>query len=196
MTRNIAIVGKMYAGKTTLANELVKAHGFERVMMAGPLKDLARRAYGEEIQKDKMYDVMVQGDGSYIADESRQRSGREILQGIGQSIKVVDRDIWLKIFDHDTSSRSGRFVVDDVRFKFEADFLRNKGWYVVRVWTPLETRKARAFDLTHKYPTTSELSHESEVEVDNIQAHYVHEGDTPLESLPFITKNIVSLASY
>jgi dephospho-CoA kinase len=185
--RNIAIVGKMYAGKTTLANEFVNSHGYTRVMMAGPLKDLARRAYGEDIQKDKGYDVVNTYGGSGL------RSGREILQGIGQSIKQVDRDIWLKIFVNDTQG-GGPFVVDDVRFKFEADFLREHGWYIVKVEASKALRVERAIGLTGVEPTESELNHESEIEVDEIYTEYVHFGDTPRDKLPETVRLILALA--
>ncbi len=197
MTRNIAIVGKMYAGKTTLANQLVEAHGYRRMLMAGPLKELAHRAYGEEIQKDKNYEVRDLKDGSL-----ETKTGRQILQGIGQSIKTVDRDIWLKIFHNDAARQlqidgltPAQIVVDDVRFKFEADYLHSQGWYVVRVYTPVEIRIARAVAMTGVAPTAEELDHESEREVDLIDSNYLHQGADPLDRLALTAKNIVDLAS-
>lgn len=187
MARNIAIVGKMYAGKTTLANELVKGHGYTRVAMAGPLKQLALLAYGEDVVKDKEYSTIDLTTGEAIF-----KSGRAILQGIGQSIKAVDRDIWLKVFINDTA-KMGRepYVVDDVRFGFEADYLREKGWLIVKVLTPEHTRVNRATFNTGRKPTKEELNHESEREVDDIKAHWVYVGEGLLSVVPEKASQIV-----
>ena len=176
---NIALVGRMYAGKTTVAEALLP-FGYKRVLMAGPLKALGRIAYGEDIQKDKVYETTDLETGQAVG-----KSGRQILQGIGQSIKVVDRDIWLKIFINDTKDMGfEKYVVDDVRFGFEADYLRTQGWAIVFIDTPEETRIDRAVALTGKAPTREELDHESEREVGDIEFDYRLEGDMPLEAVP------------
>lgn len=172
--KNIAIVGKMYAGKTTLANSLIGegGAGFTRVAMAGPLKKLAEYAYGEVIEKDHSYPTIDQDTGELI-----YKSGRRILQEIGQSLKVVDRNIWLKIFINDTRNMGiGPYVVDDVRFIFEADHLRQDGWLIVKVDTPEKVRVERGYKLLGRRPTRAELTHESEVEVDEIVADKVVKG--------------------
>lgn len=184
---NIAIVGRMYAGKTTLATELVNQFGYTRVAMAGPLKQLALLAYGEDIVKDKDYPVVLRHDGRHTT-----KTGREILQGIGQAIKDVDRDIWLKMFINDTT-RMGRFpyVVDDVRFDFEANYLREQGWTIVKVDTPDKVRMKRAASSTGRVPTHGELTHESEIGIDLIKTDLVVPGDMDLAMLPEIAKSIV-----
>lgn len=177
---NIAIVGKMYSGKTTLAEAFVQNHGYTRVAMAGPLKQLALLAYGENLLKDKEYEVIDLETG-----EAFVKSGRAILQGIGQTIKAVDRDIWLKVFINDTAQMAREpYVVDDVRFGFEADYLRSKGWKIVKVQTPEELRISRAKANTGRTPTKDELNHESESEVDDIKSHYIHFGDCKMRDVP------------
>jgi dephospho-CoA kinase len=188
MTRNIAIVGKMYAGKTTLATQLVNDHGYTRVLMAGPLKMLAHLAYGEEIKKDKEYSVTDMWSGMKI-----EKTGREILQGIGQSLKVVDRDIWLKCFIEDTTRMSNEpYVVDDVRFAFEAGYLRAQGWLIVKIDTPEHVRIERAVALSGKAPTDKELNHESEAEVDSIRFDINVPGDMDLAMMPEIAKAVIA----
>lgn len=177
MSRNVAIVGRMYAGKTTLAQGLVDSHGYTRVAMAGPLKALAHLAYGEVIEKDKEYATTSLVDGSVSF-----KSGRVIYQEIGQSLKVVDRDIWLKCFITDTASMGRQpYVVDDVRFVFEAEYLREQGWYIIKVETPADTRIERAKTLNGRAPSVAELNHESESEVDDISVDAVYDGTFPLD---------------
>lgn len=185
--KNIAIVGKMYSGKTTLAQALVEHHGYTRVAMAGPLKQLALLAYGEDVVKDKEYSTVDMTTG-----EVTFKSGRALLQGIGQTIKAVDRDIWLKIFINDTTQMAREpYVVDDVRFGFEADYLRGQGWMVVKVQTPDGTRIHRARSTTGRTPTKAELEHESEGGVDGIKADYLHLGDVRLGDIPLRAREIV-----
>lgn len=184
--RNIAIVGKMYSGKTTLAMKLVDNHGYTRVAMAGPLKKLAAYAYGEVVEKDKEYETIDRETGDAVF-----KTGRQIMQGIGQSLKYVDRNIWLKIFANDTEAMGSEpYVVDDVRFQFEADYLRSRGWLIVMVETPDEERIRRAVALTGRAPSSSELTHESEAEVDEIAYDVFHRGDKPMEKVAEFAKLI------
>lgn len=182
--KNIAIVGKMHAGKTTLANELVRSHGYNRVSMAGPLKALAQFAYGEIVEKDKEYETIDRETGDAVF-----KSGRVIYQQIGQSLKYVDRDIWLKMFINDTKDMFDKgtayaFVVDDVRFVFEAERLRADGWVIVKVNTPEDVRIDRAIRLMGRAPTLEELNHESEAEVDDIAPDIVMGGTVSLDRIP------------
>jgi len=174
----------MYAGKTTLAEHLVASHGYSRVAMAGPLKLLATLAYGEVIEKNKEYPTIDKDTGDLVI-----KTGRTILQQIGQSLKVVDRDIWLKIFINDTDQMTNApYVVDDVRFGFEADYLRRAGWTIVKVETPEEERIRRAERLTGVVPTEAELRHESEREVDGIVADITFSGNRPIEDVRYFAE--------
>ncbi len=185
---NIAIVGKMYAGKTTLAESLWRVGYYNRVLMAGPLKALARLAFDPKggIDKGTMYDT------SY-----GPKSGRQILQEVGQSMKTVDRDFWLKCFFNDIANMEEqeadevRFVVDDVRFKFEADALRSKGWAIVKVQTDEKVRLERGKLALGRPISEAELGHESEKEVDSIEYDYSWDGTTDLDKYDDIANNLL-----
>ena len=148
--------------------------------MAGPLKELARLAYGEIVEKDKEYETIDRETGDIVF-----KSGRAIYQQIGQSLKYVDRDIWLKMFLHDTADMDTYpYVVDDVRFIFEAERLRSDGWLIVAIDTPDLVRIDRAVKIMGRAPTYEELNHESEAEVKMIRADVILRGDTGLDSVP------------
>jgi dephospho-CoA kinase len=188
--KNIAIVGKMYAGKTTLAHSLMEEAGYTRVAMAGPLKKLAEIAYGEVVEKDHNYPTIELETGGLI-----YKSGRRILQEIGQSLKQVDRNIWLKCFINDTNNMDRQpYVVDDVRFGFEADYLRAEGWLILKVDTPEKTRVDRGYKLLGRRPTQTELHHESEVEVDDIIADKVVRGTEGPDTRARTVLEILTLA--
>jgi dephospho-CoA kinase len=172
--KNIAIFGHMYSGKSTLSQALVDL-GYQRVSFAGPLKEIAARVYGEPIEKSKEYEV------ARPSGEKETISGRQVLQEVGQSIKSHNRDFWLRWFFNDAGLYGTTpLVVDDGRFLFEYDALRDAGWFTVYVDTPFEIRMKRAKESLGRLPTAPEIHHESEIELPTIglSCQYVAFGDS------------------
>jgi len=158
MMRNIAIFGAMYSGKTTLAAALTEL-GYVKVSFADPLRNVAALAYGS-IDKSKIYTV------SHYGDPDEDISGREILQRIGEGVKQIDRDFWLKCFLRDSQRYlDQQIVLDDGRFLFELEALKNNGFVTIGVDTPEEIRLSRAMIINGRYPTYVEMNHISEIEI-------------------------------
>ena len=175
--RNIAITGRMAAGKTTISDELVNRHGYTRVAFAGRLKDIAAQVYGggQPVEKGRTYEVTRESDGGVVL-----LNGREILQQLGQSVKALDRDLWVRWLLADIADEAhgeGPYVLDDLRFPYEAEALKAAGWMVVKVITPREVRHDRYERLYGSRPSESMENHPSEVGVDDIREHYVILGD-------------------
>lgn len=171
--KNIAITGRMAAGKTTLSQTLVDMYGFRRCSFAARLKELAATVYapaGQTIAKDGLYTV-TRPEGMEV-----RISGRQLLQELGQVVKGMDRDLWIRWLAKDARTMGGPLVLDDMRFKFEADFLRSQGWLIAKVEVPEEVRMARYETLYGRRPTHAELSHPSETGVDGIEADLVLDG--------------------
>lgn len=167
MERNFAIVGKFGAGKSTVSSLLVQYYGYTQLSFAGRLKQVASDVFGEgrPIGKAEYYFVTT------LEGETRSLSGRQILQELGQSVKALDREFWIRwlMADVDTGLYgTGPFVIDDCRFPYEAEALRNRGFKVVLLDTPLETRLERYELLYGRRPTVEEMNHPSELEVDDI----------------------------
>ena len=162
--KNVALFGQMYAGKSTIADALTDA-GYHRLSFAGPLKNVAALAYGP-INKTEDYATSESvNDWTGI----RLKSGRQILQEVGQTIKAVDRDFWLKCFFRDADNYLGvPLVVDDGRFLFEYQALRDSLWLCVGVRTEDSVRWQRAVSLNGREPTPEEKNHESERQVPEI----------------------------
>lgn len=168
--RNVAIFGHMGAGKTTIADVLSRS-GYQRISMAGPLKAVAALAYGP-VDKGKDYEVTLpnrSGEEATLLFATYHLTGREILQKVGETIKWVDRDFWLKCFVRQAESYGDTpLVVDDGRFLFEFERLQSEGWLTVGVNTPLSVRMQRYQATYGREPTESELNHESEIHVPTI----------------------------
>jgi len=185
--KNLAIVGQMAAGKTTLADYLVANYGYTRVSFAARLKELAATVYnkGQPIPKDMWFDDFAQRDksgGLYM----QNLTGRQLLQQIGQAIKALDELFWVKWLFCDMDAGlygAGPYVIDDCRFSFEADALRERGFDTVGLDTPDAERNRRYKRLYGRLPSEEELSHPSETEVSKIYCDRTISGMRPVEEI-------------
>lgn len=184
--RSVAIVGEFASGKTTLADYLVDHHGYTRVSFAARLKEVAAAVYngGQPIEKNNLYTVSRAGDPNYSV------SGRELLQQLGQAVKALDENFWIRWLLADLGAegrtgfvRPGTYVSDDTRFPYEADALRDQGFAIIRLNTPRDVRMDRYEQLYGRRPNQSELNHPSEVESRLIQADMTLDGTKPVEEL-------------
>lgn len=180
---SVAIVGEFASGKTTLANALIESHGFKRVSFAGRLKEIAAEVYGggAPVEKTGKYEVHP-----LRWDDPGVISGREVLQQLGQSVKELDRLFWVRWLMNDIDAGKygdGPFVTDDCRFPYEAEALRERGFTIVRVMTPLKTRMERYEMAYGRMPTESELNHPSETEVQQIDWDILVDGTSPVTRL-------------
>ena len=165
--RNVALFGHMGSGKTTLADTLSRA-GYQRVSFAGPLKAVAELAYGK-IDKGSEYATTINLPNIMNEPMTSMKSGRQLLQEIGQTIKDVDRDFWMKCFFRTAESfGDAALVVDDGRFKFEFEELRKRGWLTVGINTHTSVRMQRYESIYGRTPSEEEMSHQSEIEVPEI----------------------------
>lgn len=172
---NLAIVGGFAAGKTTVSEGLVQ-QGYTRVSFARYLKQIAARIYNDGVELDKTGTYVVTGldDGLSYAI-----SGRMVLQQLGQAVKALDRDFWIKslLADLDNGNYGdGPYVTDDCRFPYEAKALRDEGFKIVLLDTPLNARIRRYEKTYGRQPTPEELVHPSEIELVDIVPDYIVDG--------------------
>ena len=146
MTYKIAFVGKAGSGKTTLAEYLVKKHGFRKFSFADAVKEIAYKYFG-----------MVKKD-------------RDLLQAIGEKLREIDKDVWIKILlaKLDVADYV-HAVVDDCRYLNEAKALRDRGFILIKLGG------------SHKTLTLQQRKHSSEREVDQIVENYFLDTNKPLE---------------
>ena len=114
----IAISGKMYSGKTTLAEYLTRVYGMDRVSFALALKE-------------RMVEAGISRDAVF---KDKPPIVRELLQIYGQAVRAQDENFWVDTA-LDTIEAGGMedVVIDDLRFQNEASRLKEDGFYLVRV---------------------------------------------------------------
>lgn len=132
----LSCVGKIGAGKTTVANYLCSKYGFTRISFADPLKQIAARVTpGGKI--DKMRD-------------------RALLQFLGtEYFRSIDPDYWVNqwVRQYNQLLASACFtgqplniVVDDCRFPNEQQMLAEHEAIEIRITRPDHLRLAQATD--------------------------------------------------
>lgn len=161
---NLALVGKMGAGKTTIAESLEHAFGYTRLSIASPLKSIAVQIWGDSADRD-----------------------RSKLQPLGQAVRAIDEDAWanlllsrIDVMQH--QQPEAHFVVDDCRFPNEYWKLREYGFVVVRVEAPVWLRVDRLKSIG-KLQDEAQLEDTSETALDGFEADYTVTNEASLDEL-------------
>jgi hypothetical protein len=159
------------SGKTTVANALVSAHGYQRVAFADPLKAMACRFLESLGYRQDEAERLVYIDKA-TKIPALGVSVRHLLQTLGTEWgrTCVSPDVWLRCWTA-SAAQHPRVVVDDVRFTNEAELIRSMGgqvWLVVRPGVADSTGHASEGGLTgwefdrviHNDGTIEELIHD------------------------------------
>ncbi len=129
----IAFTGLAGAGKSTAAMRLVKAHKFERVRFAGPLKAMMA-ALG-------LTDAEIEGDRKELpSDLLGGRTPRHAMQTIGNEWgrELIGPDLWVNAWRAAVEKLPAGVpvVVDDCRYPNEAAAVQAMGGIIVRIERP------------------------------------------------------------
>ncbi len=125
----ILIHGLKTAGKSLLAAPLMEKHGYERVKMAGPLKNMVRSLLLDAGVCESLIEDYIEGSLKERPipelSKSRDISARSLMMTLGDEWRNLHgKDLWVniargKIRQHLEAGRS--VVVDDIRYLFELE---------------------------------------------------------------------------
>lgn len=138
----IALVGNMRSGKNTFSDVLVKEYGYTEIAFAGELKRICKELFPEQFRNGN--------------------KPREILQNVGQCMRSIDYDVWVKALDRKIKQYDGKnLVITDVRYPNEVAYLRNNGFIIVQiiVYRSIIVGRCKATDPNFN---PAQLDHESE----------------------------------
>ncbi len=128
----IGLVGYAGVGKDTIA-EVLGHHQYKRVAFADKLKSVVSDVCGASIEM--MYLRELKSTPNVLLGGL---TPRQVLQNIGMAFRGVSEGVWVEyvrgvITTNASAQKASKFVVTDVRFKDEADMVRNFGGVLVYV---------------------------------------------------------------
>lgn len=167
----IGLVGKAGSGKDTVADHLVKNHGFHKLSFAAPLKRTICDLFDmteDQVNKQELKEVVDPRYG-FTPRWLLQHFGTEVCRKLYPSMWV---DYLIRYYRKNWNQvDEGRVVVTDVRFLNEARAISNISGYIWRI-TCLNNPKDLGEGSTHA----------SEIEQENIlvdQELIAKHGDLP-----------------
>ena len=174
----IAICGHKFSGKSTVANLLHNATGYEVRSFATPLKKMVCALVGCTMDNLEDYDYKENTEvpehlWAYCAND--KHTIRALMQGLGDLMRKENPNVFI---DCTLGNGSEDCIVSDCRFPNEAKAVKARGGIVIKVVRP----DAKAED-----------SHQSETLIDEIDADYTIWNDTTLENLIANVDSLVRL---
>lgn len=166
----IAVVGKMRSGKNTVADILTDIYGYEQLAFADGIREIINKYFPE----------------AYVDGKPRKH-----YQHIGQSLRKLNHDVWVNHLYERVLAISAqgllngteaKIVVTDCRQKNEELFLRKKGFKIIKVISDDELRIDRMIK-TGEAVTPEQFNHDTEMQVDKIEADYIITNNGTYEEL-------------
>lgn len=159
----IAVVGKQRSGKDTLAKYFIDNDRAMKLAFGDAIKLVSRMYFPEIVAKGKP---------------------RFLYQFIGQKFREVDPKVWVKSLDKTLTFLESEgfesFVVTDVRQQNEYDYLKSKGFTVIKVEAEDELRRERIIKSGDQF-NPEDFYHETEIAVDSIPCDYLLTNNTTIE---------------
>lgn len=110
----IGLIGLKRAGKSEFGNIAVKEFGYKELAFADELKKYAKLLFPDHFKNN---DKPV-----------------KLLQDFGEGMRKIDTDIWVKLLANNFDEIDElNVVVTDVRHQNEVDYLRSKGFTIVKI---------------------------------------------------------------
>lgn len=124
----IGFCGSAGAGKTECAKALQKRYSRAITLsFADPIKKMAIKEFGWDGNKDDKGRILLQRLGTECG---RAYNPDLWVERLAQKIEEIEA--WRN------PSIDRLYVIDDVRFSNEAEFIKSKGGYIVRIYRPLK----------------------------------------------------------
>lgn len=161
----IALCGPLGCGKSATAHKLAELSGGLPMSLSAPLRAVA--------------DGMAAADGR----SAPQRSDWQELS------KYRAGDTWIKILDYNLRGRDHQALfVENLRFPDECEFLRERGFFLVRLQVSEMILYYRREERDGGQPTAEQMAHESEYYWPTLPVDAEVDGD---DDLPTVVRKVI-----
>lgn len=171
----IGIIGKIGSGKSTGAEFLSQEFGYEEYSISKPLKEVAKifgfshnQVFGTQEQKLEIHPYWGISGRTFL-----QKVGTDLfrnnIKNVLPEMKIEDSP-WLEIFKLKFIQNPKKYIVSDVRFEDEAEFIKKMGGIIIRI-NRNEKGKEKG----------KETVHISELEMDKIKEDFSIDNNYSIE---------------
>lgn len=162
----IALTGKLRSGKDTVAQAFIE-DGFSGYKLSMGITEIIQSYFSKDLESGLKL--------------------RKHYTTIGQGLRALDDKVWLhrtwkEIQRNETLFDVKDVIITDLRQKNEEEFLRHRGFIIVKVEAEDQLRIDRSFESDNDFDIT-QMYHETELSVDSINADYIIENNGSLEDL-------------
>ncbi|MGG0667819.1 hypothetical protein ABE073_04735 [Lederbergia citrisecunda] len=160
--KKIVLIGKMRSGKDTLAEYAIDKYGYKRFAFGDGIRSVAQILFPEEMSNGKP---------------------RALLQGIGQLMRSLDENVWVKNCFHRISIEKDVIpIITDLRQPNEYIKCKEEGYISIKVECDEDIRLQRILSENDSF-NLNDLKHETEMHIDTYDCDYVIKNDKGLEHL-------------
>jgi len=148
----IGVIGKKHHGKSEVGKYLGETKNYIRMAFADKVKYTVQDIYGLSIEQLWLSDKEV-------IDKRYNLTPRFIMQRFGTEVaRQIHPDTWVLALAREVENIDKNIVIDDCRFKNEADWIHSEGGVIIRIVRP---------------SIIEEDNHQSETEMTHIGQDYV-----------------------
>lgn len=173
---NIALTGRMRAGKSLIASIIINEYGLNRHSFGRALKHYAGELFeGSEAYSSEYFET---GPPCPFDGKRRQveRKPRKMYQDFGQAMRALDDNVWInhveKAINLDRLFVGYKgAIIDDLRQPNEYAWARANGFTIIRVNAGEDTRIERIKSAGDSY-SDEDFRHETESHVDSFEVDY------------------------
>lgn len=184
----IAFTGTLGSGKDFLA-DITRKHLFEgRIVQNVSFADLLKmnsmlsfeEPYGEDAERNLGssecgLDTVEERYTEFFS--TKPENVRKAIQNYGENLRLRNPNIWIhglytQMLNQYHVNGVTVFLISDLRFPMEADFVREIGGTIIRVWAPVRSAGVQA-----RYSDKAVNTHISETFVDKITADHIINND-------------------
>jgi hypothetical protein len=199
----IGVVGFIGSGKGT-AGDILKDMGFTPISFAKGVKDITAEMFGwprHLLEGDTQHsrEWREKPDKFWSYEFEKDFTPRLALQLMGTEVgrNVFHQDFWvIKLKNYIDNSPEQNYVITDVRFKNEIDFINRQGGILIELqrgitphWYEIARKANRGDEHAESWMQTQSGIHESEWRWVGANIDHVIENDGSLEELKVKIKN-------
>lgn len=176
----IVLIGKMRSGKDTVADYAVEKYGFTRFAFGDGIRKVCRILFPEQMKNGN--------------------KPRSLLQNVGQSMRKIDNDVWVKYCFNEIEESSQTVILNpiitDLRQPNEYQKCRKENYTIIKVSCDEETRLKRILEKNDSFKM-EDLNHETELHIDTYEYDYLITNNGSLvelyEQFDEIVKNEINI---